>query len=138
VKKRRLYHRLVNICTEALLLDDDYDDSDNEDGDEIDDLLEITYELGQSISRTLESTVGLDGIVGTGRQNNRRNADPPIPTVRRGKAGDAVAQEFRQRRPVRGVAKGSGDPFGRRRGAPTVASLYTSECVIEGNDLKKT
>jgi hypothetical protein len=130
VKKRRLYLRLVKICQEALL-DDDYDDSDNEDGDELDDLLEFTYELGQSISRTLEST---------GRQNNGRSADPLIPIVRRGKKPGTRSRKSSVHAD-RYVAsrKGQATHSVAGSGTSTVVS-YTSESVIEdkGNGPKKT
>jgi hypothetical protein len=43
------FHQLDEICKEAVLDDDPYIDPDNEDVDELGDLLELTYEFGQSI-----------------------------------------------------------------------------------------
>jgi hypothetical protein len=43
------FHQLDEICKEAVLDDDPYIDPDNKDGDELGDLLELTYEFGKSI-----------------------------------------------------------------------------------------
>ena len=45
VQERDRYEELLEICKDALLDDDPQDDSDNKDGDELDDLLELTLSI---------------------------------------------------------------------------------------------
>jgi hypothetical protein len=62
VKERKQFHQLVELCKEEIMDCDPTDDPNYDDGDDLDDFLELTFYYGQAIGRTLQSDI--DFMVG--------------------------------------------------------------------------
>jgi hypothetical protein len=59
VKERKQFHQLVELCKEEIMDRDPTDDPNYDDGDDLDDFLELTFIYGQAIGRTLQSDIDL-------------------------------------------------------------------------------